>query len=50
MARFQPDLHSTLEQSGRSSGPGASRLRFRQLLVVFQVSMAVMLVIGAGLL
>ena len=35
----KPDLHSTLEQSGRSSGPGASRLRFRQLLVVFQVSM-----------
>jgi putative ABC transport system permease protein len=46
----KPDLHSTLEQSGRSSGPGASRLRLRQLLVVFQVSMAVMLVIGAGLL
>ncbi len=46
----KPDLHTTLEQSGRTSGPGASRLRFRQLLVVFQVSMAVMLVIGAGLL
>ncbi len=46
----KPDLHSTLEQSGRTSGPGASRLRFRQLLVVFQVSIAVMLVIGAGLL
>src|ERR1700752_31684 len=46
----KPDLHTTLEQSGRTSGPGASRLRFRQLLVVFQVSVAVMLVIGAGLL
>jgi putative ABC transport system permease protein len=46
----KPDLHSTLEQSGRSSGPGANRLRLRQLLVVFQVSVAVMLVIGAGLL
>jgi len=46
----QPDLHTALEQSGRTSGPGASRLRFRQLLVVFQVSVAVMLVIGAGLL
>ena len=46
----KPDLHTTLEQSGRTSGPGASRLRFRQLLVVFQVSIAVMLVIGAGLL
>ena len=46
----KPDLHSALEQSGRSSGPGANRLRLRQLLVVFQVSVAVMLVIGAGLL
>jgi putative ABC transport system permease protein len=46
----KPDLQSTLEQGGRTSGPGASRQRFRQLLVVFQVSMAVMLVIGAGLL
>jgi putative ABC transport system permease protein len=46
----KPDLHSTLEQSGRTSGPGASRLRFRQALVVFQISIALMLVIGAGLL
>ena len=46
----KPDLQTALEQSGRTSGPGAARLRFRQMLVVFQVSMAVMLVIGAGLL
>ena len=46
----KPDLHTTLEQSGRTAGPGGRRLRFRQALVVFQVSMAVMLVIGAGLL
>ena len=46
----KPDLHTTLEQAGRTSGPGSYRLRFRQSLVVFQVSMAVMLVIGAGLL
>ena len=46
----QPDLHAALEQAGRSSGPGSYRLRFRQSLVVFQVSIAVMLVIGAGLL
>jgi len=46
----KPDLQTALEQSGRTSGPGAARLRFRQLLVVFQVSMAVMLVIGSGLL
>ena len=46
----KPDLQTALEQSGRTSGPGAARLRFRQMLVVFQVSIAVMLVIGAGLL
>jgi putative ABC transport system permease protein len=46
----KPDLQTALEQSGRTSGPAAARLRFRQLLVVFQVSVAVMLVIGAGLL
>ena len=40
------DLQPTLEHGVRTSGPGQ---RFRQLLVVFQVSMAVMLVIGAGL-
>jgi putative ABC transport system permease protein len=46
----KPDLHTTLEQTSRSVAQGASRLRFRQVLVVFQVSIAVMLVIGAGLL
>jgi putative ABC transport system permease protein len=44
------DLHSTLEQGGRSAGPNAARQRFRQALVVLQVGMAVMLVVGAGLL
>jgi putative ABC transport system permease protein len=46
----KPDLNSTLEQSGRTLAQGASRLRFRQILVVVQISIAVMLVIGAGLL
>jgi putative ABC transport system permease protein len=46
----KPDLHTTLEQTGRTVVAGASRLRLRQVLVVFQVSVAVMLVIGAGLL
>ena len=46
----KPDLQTALEQSGRTSGPGSGLLRFRQMLVVFQVSIAVMLVIGAGLL
>lgn len=45
----KPDLQATLEQGRRVSGPGAGRQRFRQLLVVFQISMAVMLVISAGL-
>jgi predicted permease len=44
------DLQTTLEQGRRVSGPGVAKQRFRQLLVVFQISLAVMLVIGAGLL
>jgi putative ABC transport system permease protein len=44
------DLQATLEQGGRSAGPNSSRQRFRQSLVVVQVGMAVMLVVGAGLL
>ncbi len=43
------DLQPTLEHGVRTSGPSTGR-RFRQLLVVLQVSIAVMLVIGAGLL
>lgn len=46
----KPDLQETLEQGGRTAGPDPGRQRLRRLLVVFQVSMAVMLVIGAGLL
>ena len=46
----KPDLQATLEQGRRVSGPGAGRQRFRQLLVVFQISMAVVLVASAGLL
>jgi putative ABC transport system permease protein len=45
----KPDLQATLEQGRRVSG-GLARQRFRQVLVVFQISVAVMLVIGAGLL
>jgi putative ABC transport system permease protein len=55
MPAFQaskPDLNSTLEQSGRRSGPGAQSrwLLVRKVLVVFQISVAVILVVGAGLL
>jgi len=45
----KPDLQATLEQGRRVAGPGVGRQRFRQLLVVFQISMAIMLVIAAGL-
>ena len=47
----RPDLQPILEHGLRTSGMGAGRhQRFRQLLIVFQVSMAVTLVICAGLL
>ena len=46
----KPNLQATLEQGGRTSGAGASHYRFRQSLVVLQVGIAVVLVVGAGLL
>ncbi|HUE83017.1 MAG TPA: ABC transporter permease [Pyrinomonadaceae bacterium] len=46
----KPNLQTALEQGERTSGPGGLRLRLRQSLVVLQIAMAVMLVIGAGLL
>lgn len=46
----KPNLQETLEQGRRVAGRGVARQRFRQVLVVFQISIAVMLVIGAGLL
>lgn len=46
----KPKLQTALEQGRRVSGHGSGRQRFRQMLVVFQISMAVMLVISAGLL
>ncbi len=44
------DLQSALEQGRRTSRPGGGRQRIRQLLVVLQISLAAILVIGAGLL
>jgi len=46
----KPDLQETMEQGQRSSGSHARRHGLRRLLVVLQVTMAVMLVIGSGLL
>jgi putative ABC transport system permease protein len=45
----KPELQATLEHGSRTAGAATGRQRLRQLLVVFQVSIAVMLVIGAGL-
>src|SRR6185369_2812940 len=45
----KPDLQATLEQGRRVAGLGGGRQRLRQLLVVLQISLAVMLVIAAGL-
>jgi putative ABC transport system permease protein len=44
------NLQATLEQGGRGSGAAFVRQRLRQMLVVGQVGMALMLLIGAGLL
>jgi putative ABC transport system permease protein len=43
-----PDLVGTLKQTGRGAGGGRSR-RFRSILVVVEVAMAVVLLVGAGL-
>jgi putative ABC transport system permease protein len=43
-------LGETLKEGGRAGGQGASRNRTRNLLVVFETAIAVVLLIGAGLL
>src|SRR5215475_10828453 len=45
-----PDLHSTLKDSGLLATASARGRRFRQALIVSQVAMALALLIGAGLL
>ncbi|MFL6333872.1 MAG: ABC transporter permease [Pyrinomonadaceae bacterium] len=44
------DLHETLKEAGRTAGAGPLRQRFRRMLVVAQVALAVVLVVGAALL
>jgi predicted lysophospholipase L1 biosynthesis ABC-type transport system permease subunit len=46
----RPDLNATLKEGGTRATGGASRNRLRRLLVVAEVSMALVLLIGAGLL
>src|SRR5262249_26893839 len=46
----RPDLNATLKEGGTRATGGASRHRLRGLLVVAEVSMTLVLLIGAGLL
>jgi putative ABC transport system permease protein len=46
----KPDLNQTLKDTGSASIGGSQRHRFRSLLVVSQFAMAMMLLVGAGLL
>jgi predicted permease len=44
------DAHGTLKSSGRSSTAGVARQRLRSTLVIAQTALALMLLVGAGLL
>jgi putative ABC transport system permease protein len=45
----QPDLVSSLKESGRSGTDGIARQHLRSALVTFQIALALVLLIGAGL-
>jgi len=44
-----PDLNESLKEGGRNTGPSAGGGRLRSLLMIFEVSVALILLIGAGL-
>ena len=46
----RPDLNTTLKESGNQQGAGFGQGRVRSLLVISQISLAVVLLIGAALL
>ena len=45
----RPDLNETLKEGGRSSSAGRARQRTRSILVVSEVTLALILLVGAGL-
>ena len=50
LSASNPDLNETLKESGRSTSGGASRQRMRNILVVSEIALALVLLVGAGLL
>src|SRR5579883_983782 len=52
MPAFQcsrPNLYETLKEGGRGTSPGRSRHRLRGMLVAAEIALAVVLLVGAGL-
>jgi putative ABC transport system permease protein len=50
LSASNPDLNETLKESGRSMTGGANRQRMRSVLVVSEIALALVLLVGAGLL
>ncbi len=46
----RPDMNEVLKEGGRTSGAGAGRGHVRAALMVFQVAVALLLLVGSGLL
>jgi putative ABC transport system permease protein len=46
----RPNLNETLQEGGRGADPGAARHRVRNLLVILEVAVSLVLLTGAGLL